>query len=129
MTDSPLKKHRRIAHLDMDAYFASVELLRHPELKGLPVVIGGKRIPGMEESSTLHHLRQYVGRGVVTTATYEARAFGIRSGMSLMKAATLAPGAILLPGDYETYGRVSQQFKAAVASIAPVDRENKRPKR
>ena len=107
---------RRIAHLDMDAYFASVELLRHPELKGLPVVIGGRRGPG-EDS---FRLRQYRGRGVVTTATYEARAFGVHSGMGLMKAASLAPEAILLPSDREACVRLSRTFKAAVAEIAPL---------
>ena len=56
----------------------------------------------------------------MTTATYEARAFGVRSGMGLMKAAALAPEAILLPADYETYSRVSRIFKAAVAAIAPL---------
>ncbi|BDU72837.1 DNA polymerase IV [Mesoterricola silvestris] len=107
---------RRIAHLDMDAYFASVELLRYPELKGLPVVIGGRRsVPG----EGFQRLRDYRGRGVVTTCTYPARAFGVRSGMGLMKAAALAPDAILLPGDYETYARVSRAFKAAVAEVAP----------
>jgi len=110
---------RRIAHLDMDAYFASVELLRRPDLKGLPVVIGGgRRRAGAD--GPLQRLRDYAGRGVVTTATYEARKFGVRSGMGLMKAAALAPDAILLPGDYETYSRVSRAFKAAVAEIAPV---------
>ncbi len=108
---------RRIAHLDMDAYFASVELLRFPELKGLPVVIGGRRRPGEQG---FQRLRDYRGRGVVTTCTYPARAFGVRSGMGLMKAAALAPDAILLPGDYETYSRVSRAFKAAVAEIAPL---------
>lgn len=107
---------RRIAHLDMDAYFASVELLKFPELKGLPVVIGGRRRPAEEG---FQRLRDYRGRGVVTTCTYPARAFGVRSGMGLMKAAALAPDAILLPGDYETYSRVSRAFKAAVAEIAP----------
>ncbi|NTV74020.1 MAG: DNA polymerase IV [Holophaga sp.] len=107
---------RRIAHLDMDAYFASVELLKFPELKGLPVVIGGRRRPAEEG---IQRLRDYRGRGVVTTCTYPARAFGVRSGMGLMKAAALAPDAILLPGDYETYSRVSRAFKAAVAEIAP----------
>jgi DNA polymerase-4 len=101
----------------MDAYFASVELLRRPELKGLPVVIGGGRRTGAAED--LRRLGAYAGRGVVTTCTYEARAFGVRSGMGLMKAAALAPDAILLPGDYETYSRVSRAFKAAVAAIAP----------
>jgi DNA polymerase IV len=110
---------RRIAHLDMDAYFASVELLRYPELKGLPVVIGGRRRTAVPGSDGFQRLHTYAGRGVVTTATYEARAFGVRSGMGLMKAAALAPDAILLPGDYETYSRVSRAFKAAVAGIAP----------
>ena len=110
---------RRIAHLDMDAYFASVELLRYPELRGQPVVIGGRRRTALTDSEGFQRLRTYAGRGVVTTATYEARAFGVRSGMGLMKAAALAPEAILLPGDYETYSRVSRTFKAAVAAIAP----------
>lgn len=104
----------------MDAYFASVELLRYPELKGLPVVIGGRRRMGEPGADGFQRLHRYVGRGVVTTATYEARAFGVRSGMGLMKAAALAPDAILLPGDYETYSRVSRAFKAAVAGIAPL---------
>jgi DNA polymerase-4 len=99
----------------MDAYFASVELLQFPELRGLPVVIGGRRRSG----DGILRLRNYAGRGVVTTATYEARAFGVRSGMGLMKAAALAPDAILLGGDYETYSRISRAFKAAVAEIAP----------
>jgi len=102
----------------MDAYFASVELLRYPELKGQPVVIGGRRHTAAP-SEGFQRLRGYAGRGVVTTCTYAARAFGVRSGMGLMKAAVLAPDAILLPGDYETYSRVSRTFKSAVAEIAP----------
>ena len=113
---------RRIAHLDMDAFYASVELLRYPQLRGLPVVIGGKfsrdAVRG-EDRQDFHRLRQYTGRGVVTTATYEARAFGIRSGMALMKVAALAPEAILLPADFDEYRRYSRLFKAAVADIAP----------
>jgi DNA polymerase-4 len=97
----------------MDAYFASVELLRHPELRGLPLVIGGPRGPAQR-------LRDYRGRGVVTTCTYEARAFGVRSGMGLMKAAALAGDALLLPADPETYRAVSRAFKAAVVRIAPL---------
>lgn len=110
---------RRIAHLDMDAFFASVELLEHPELKGLPVVVGGRRAGAVEAGAAFPKLKHYVGRGVATTATYEARAFGVRSGMGLMKAAALAPEAILLPAHFEAYGRVSRAFKAAVAQIAP----------
>ncbi len=111
---------RRIAHLDMDAFYASVELLRHTGLRGLAVVIGGKLpwAPG-ESGSGFQHLGQYRGRGVVTTATYEARAFGVRSGMALMKAAALAPEAILLPADFDEYRRYSRLFKAAVADLTP----------
>ena len=113
---------RRIAHLDMDAFYASVELLRYPELEGLPVVIGGRRrrasLPSDEERD-FARLRDYIGRGVATTATYAARALGVHSGMGLMKAAALAPEAILLPADFEEYGRYSRCFKAAVAEVAP----------
>lgn len=110
---------RRIAHLDMDAFFASVELLEHPELRGLPVVVGGRRASVPAPGGALPRLKHYVGRGVATTATYEARALGVRSGMGLMKAAALAPEAILLPAHFEAYSRVSRAFKTAVAEIAP----------
>jgi len=110
---------RRIAHLDMDAFFASVELLSRPQLRGLPVVVGGGRRRGTDPEGRFRRLREYVGRGVATTATYEARAFGVHSGMGLMKAAALAPDAILLPADFEAYSRCSRLFKAAVAEIAP----------
>ncbi len=109
---------RRIAHLDMDAFFASVELLSFPELRGQPVVVGGgRRRPA--EPLRMRRLREYAGRGVATTATYEARALGVHSGMGLMKAAALAPDAILLPANFEEYGRLSRLFKAAVAELAP----------
>src|SRR5688572_12668050 len=98
---------RRIAHLDMDAFYASVELLRYPELRGFPVVIGGQsdRQPALLKNGNrlFARLRDYAGRGVVTTATYEARVFGVFSGMGLMKAAQLAPDAILLPTDFHAY--------------------------
>jgi DNA polymerase-4 len=64
-------------------------------------------------------LKNYAGRGVVTTATYEARIFGISSGMGLMKAARLAPDAILLPADFQRYRHYSRLFKAAVAAVTP----------
>ena len=100
---------RRIAHLDMDAFFASVELLRYPQLKGLPVVIGGRRRPEDELLREKHagralshipledfpRLADYTGRGVITTATYAARQFGVGSALGLMKAAKLCPQAIL----------------------------------
>jgi len=115
---------RWIAHLDMDAFYASVELLRYPELNGLPVVIGGGRrhqpellADGTRRFSTLRH---YAGRGVTTTATYAARDLGVHSGMGLMKAAQRAPDAVLLPVDFEQYRHYSRLFKAAVAEVAPL---------
>jgi DNA polymerase-4 len=114
---------RRIAHLDMDAFYASVELLRYPELRGQPVVVGGRRAdqPARLPDGThrFSRLRDYVGRGVVTTATYEARALGVFSGMGLMKSAKLAPDAVLLPADFTAYRQQSQRFKTAVAALVP----------
>lgn len=114
---------RRIAHLDMDAFFASVELLRYPELRGLPVVVGGRNAPAPTVQADglrrYARLRDYSGRGVVTTSTYEARALGVFSAMGMMKAARLAPEAVLLPADFEAYRQYSARFKAAVTSIAP----------
>jgi DNA polymerase-4 len=126
----------------MDAFYASVELLRYPQLKGLPVVIGGAR---RREDDLLGRLRQaypvqtwsaehlaeipldffprltgYTGRGVITTATYAARQFGVGSAMGVMKAAKLCPDAILLPVDFEQYRHYSQRFKAIITDIAPV---------
>lgn len=119
---------RLIAHLDMDAFYASVELLRYPELRGQPVVIGGGSRHRPEEGvdpatgrivRRFARLAEYTGRGVATTATYEARALGVHSAMGLMKAARLAPDAWLLPTDFETYRQYSRRFKAAVREIAP----------
>ena len=115
---------RWIAHLDMDAFYASVELLRYPELVGQPVVIGGGRrhqpLPQADGTRRFATLRGYAGRGVTTTATYAARDLGVHSGMGLMKAALRAPDAVLLPVDFEQYRRYSRLFKAAVAEIAPL---------
>ena len=133
---------RRIAHLDMDAFYASVEWLRYPQLKGLPMVIGGGRrredaliarlnAERPERAWTAEHLadipvdffpllKDYVGRGVITTATYPARQFGIGSAMGLMKAAKLCPQAILLPVDFDQYRRFSREFKRVIREIAPV---------
>ena len=117
----------------MDAFYASVELLRYPQLKGLPVVIGGSATPEDEARSQawagrLHEipleafprLSGYVGRGVITTATYAAREFGVGSAMGLMKAARLCPQALLLPVDFPEYRRYSRRFKEVILSIAPV---------
>ena len=115
---------RLIAHLDMDAFYASVELLRYPDLRGTPVVIGGGRdtSPALNSDGSRRYslLRHYAGRGVITTATYEARALGAHSGMGIMKAAVLAPQAVLLPVDFEEYRKFSRLFKAAARSVAPV---------
>ena len=132
----------RIAHLDMDAFYASVEWLRYPQLKGLPLVIGGGRrseddllarlnAERPERHWTAAHLAEippeffprlggYAGRGVITTASYAARQFGIGSAMGLMKAARLCPQAILLPADFDEYRRCSRAFKAVITDIAPV---------
>jgi DNA polymerase-4 len=121
---------RRIAHLDMDAFYASVELLRYPQLKGLPVVIGGRR---RREDDVLSRtpldqipledfprISGYAGRGVITTATYAARQFGVGSAMGIMKAAKLCPQAILLPVDFDEVRRFSRLFKSTITQIAPV---------
>jgi DNA polymerase-4 len=119
-----MPRQRLIAHLDMDAFYASVELLRYPALRGQPVVIGagGDRRPVLLPDGTWRYarLRDYVGRGVITTATYEARALGAHSGMGVMKAAQLAPNAVLLPVDFDEYRKYSRLFKAAVRHIAPL---------
>ena len=118
----------------MDAFFASVELLRYPQLKGLPMVIGGGRrkvdeaIRNIPEGGTLADipiaafplLKDYVGRGVITTATYAARQFGIGSAMGMMKAAKLCPQALVLPVDFDEVRRLSRLFKDTIREIAPV---------
>jgi DNA polymerase-4 len=126
----------------MDAFFASVELLRYPQLKGLPVVIGGGRrreddmfarlrevYPEREWTDAdlasipvdfFPRLETYAGRGVATTATYAARQFGVGSAMGLMKAAKLCPQAILLPVDFDEVRRISRLFKSTIREIAPV---------
>jgi len=118
----------------MDAFFASVELLRYPQLKGLPVVIGGGRRT-VDEALLASHgeralrfiavnefplLKDYVGRGVITTATYAARQFGVGSAMGMMKAAKLCPQAIVLPVDFDEIRRFSRLFKSTIAEVAPL---------
>jgi DNA polymerase-4 len=133
-SSSASAKLRRIAHLDMDAFFASVELLRYPQLKGLPVVIGGGRRRVDEELLAAQGeralrfipvadfplLKDYVGRGVITTATYAARQFGVGSAMDMMKAAKLCPQAIVLPVDFDEIRKYSRLFKSTIAEIAPL---------
>lgn len=124
---------RRIAHLDMDAFYASVELLRYPQLKAEPVVVGGgglirERLRKAQGDLPTHkipvdafpRLSDYTGRGVLTTANYVARSFGVGSAMGTMKAAKLCPQAILLPVDFEEYRHYSREFKRIIVEIAPL---------
>ena len=118
----------------MDAFFASIELLRYPQLKGLPVVIGGgrrkvddallaaqpERDPRFIPVASFPLLKDYVGRGVITTATYAARQFGVGSAMGMMKAAKLCPQAIVLPVDFDEVRKYSRLFKSTIVEIAPL---------
>lgn len=118
-----MSSNRRIAHVDMDAFYASCELTQYPELRGQPMVVGGRRDHQPKSTADgareFFRLRDYTGRGVLTTATYEARALGVHSGMPTMKAAKLAPDAILLPVNFDLYRRYSRIFKQSVAEICP----------
>ena len=97
---------RRILHIDMDSFFAAVEQKRHPELVGKPVVIGGDGDP--------------TKRGVVSTASYEARKYGIHSAMPLRRAYRLCPKCIFLPVDYEEYVKVSKKIKDILRRFTPL---------
>ena len=98
--DSPAS----ILHIDMDAFFVSVELLARPELRGLPVVVGGQRDQ----------------RGVVSAASYEARKFGIHSAMPLRTAAKLCPEAIFLDGHHQLYGEWSDRVATILGKFSLV---------
>ena len=111
----------------MDAFYASVELLRYPDCAASRVIGGGRRYQPEESTDVatgrvvrkFATLRGYTGRGVITTATYEARALGLHSALGLMKAAALAPDTILLPTDFDAYRKYSRLFKTAVRTFAP----------
>jgi DNA polymerase IV len=94
---------RWVLHVDLDQFLAAVEVLRRPELTGLPVVVGGRGDP--------------TERGVVSTASYEARAFGVGSGMPLRVAARRCPDAVFLPVDKEAYDEASAQVMAALRGL------------
>ena len=91
-----------VLHVDMDAFYASVELLERPELRGLPMVVGGGG-----------------SRGIVLAATYEARTFGIHSAMPMGRARRLCPQLVVVPPDHRKYSRVSAGVMALFSSITP----------
>ncbi len=91
-----------ILHLDMDAFYAAIEQVDHPELRGRPVIIGGRR------------------RGVVTAASYEARRYGIFAAMPVAQALRLCPEAVLLPVRLDRYREVSQQIMALLHTVSPL---------
>ena len=95
---------RVILHVDMDAFYASVEQRDHPEYRGKPLIVGAPRD----------------ARGVVSTCSYEARAFGVHSAMPSREAARLCPQAIFVPTDMETYSRVSRQVMAIFERFTPL---------
>ena len=93
-------------HVDLDAFYASVEQLRRPELRGKPVIVGGAGVPAE--------------RGVVAAASYEARPFGVRSAMPLSRARRLCPNGIFVPCDFHAYREASKSVFAILDGYSPV---------
>ena len=96
---------RAVVHLDLDAFYASVEQLRRPELRGRPVIVGG--------GGPDHR------RGVVCAASYEARPFGVRSAMPMTRALRLCPAAVVLPVDFPAYRAASAEVFAIARAYTP----------
>ncbi|MEA2573703.1 MAG: polymerase [Chloroflexia bacterium] len=119
---------RWVAHVDMDAFFASVEQLDKPELKGLPVIVGNspmsmERLRELaQEASKLPRPPEFIKgiRGVVASASYEARTFGVRSAMPLARALALCPQAVVLPGHFDRYGDVARELRRVWSEFSPV---------
>ena len=99
----PAAETRKIIHLDMDAFYASVEQRDHPELRGRPVAVGGAR-----------------ARGVVAAASYEARQFGVRSAMPAATALRKCPELVFVKPRFEVYKEVSRQIRAIFAEYTPL---------
>ncbi len=95
----------RILHIDMDAFFASVEVVRDPSLAGKPLIIGGD---------------ETTARGVVSTASYEARKYGVHSAMPLAQARKLCPHGIYIRGHFELYRKASHQVRAILETVSPL---------
>ncbi|MFZ0994526.1 MAG: DNA polymerase IV [Candidatus Dormiibacterota bacterium] len=108
-----MTRTRTILHVDLDAFFVSCELLRRPELVGLPVVVGGGHESHPGESRA-------PGRGVVAAASYEARAYGVRSALPLAKALALCPELVVLPVDIAKYAEISHRVFAVLAQYTPL---------
>jgi DNA polymerase-4 len=102
---------RSIIHLDLDAFYASVEQLRRPELRGRPVIVGGA--PSADGGPQLH-------RGVVSAASYEARVFGVHSAMPLRTAVRLCPQAVIVPVDFRAYREASKSIFDIARDYTPV---------
>jgi DNA polymerase IV (DinB-like DNA polymerase) len=101
-----MEPQRIILHLDMDSFFASIEVREHPDLRGKPVIVGADPKGGN-------------GRGVVSTASYEARKFGIRSGMPISRAYARCPGGVYLPPNFPLYARVSREVMEILRTYSP----------
>jgi len=100
-----------IIHVDLDAFYASVEQLRNPELRGKPVIVGGARDPDGHS---------VIRRGVVSAASYEVRKFGVHSAMPLMTALRLCPFAIVVPVDFPAYREASRNVFEILGSVTPL---------
>jgi len=115
-----MNRQRVILHADMDAFYASVEQRDFPELRGRPIIVGGssRRVPpGQRGVLASDYPRS--SRGVVTTASYEARPFGVRSAMPLAAACRLCPHALIVPGRMSVYSEVASQIRAIFNEFTP----------